>query len=210
MSPPSDPSRPRLPGAAHYLLHGLDLLDIGQLGNPTPCTGWDLRTLLHHLADSIDALTDILVTGQLSIELPAEKRVQPEDVVLVESVRSRTVGLVESWRSAPAGTYAIGDRALHCVDLERVAMIELAVHGWDVAQATMTGLPLPAPLARELLPVARNVVPPTGRGPEFRDPVLPHGRGRAPSDDLLGYLGRQPWLLPSPRTSPPRKPSART
>lgn len=190
-------------------MHCLDLLDIGQLGNPTPCAGWDLRTLLHHLADSIDALTEILGTGQLSIEPPTAMRFHPDDLVLVESVRRRTVRLVESWGSASAVAYAIGDRVLHGVDVECVAMIELAVHGWDVAQATRTDLPIPTPLARELLPVARNVVPTTDRGPQFRDPVL-EVRGGVPSDDLIGYLGRHPPASAIAWNVPARKPSAGT
>ena len=77
------PAAPAMAPAAHraghrWLRSWAPLLDArGQLragqrraghpGNylplPTPCAGWDLRTLLHHLSDSLDVLSEAICTG---------------------------------------------------------------------------------------------------------------------------------------------------
>ena len=52
-----------LTGAVRYALSAALLVTPQRLPLPTPCAGWDLRTLLYHLGDSMDALSEGLCTG---------------------------------------------------------------------------------------------------------------------------------------------------
>ena len=52
--------------AAGYALEGLAEVTAADLGRPTPCGDWDLRTLLLHLADAADALSGLVATGSWS------------------------------------------------------------------------------------------------------------------------------------------------
>ena len=71
------------------------------------------------------------------------------------------------------------------------AALDMAVHAWDIAVATGQPSPLPAGLAKELMPVATAIV----------EPLRAYGAYAAalalePADDdaaaLLRYLGRHP------------------
>ncbi|OIJ64555.1 hypothetical protein [Streptomyces mangrovisoli] len=71
-----------------------------------------------------------------------------------------------------------------------VGAVEVAVHGWDVAQAAGWRRPLPGALAAGLLPVARRLVAAEDRGVRFAAavPVPPQA---PPGVRLLGFLGRR-------------------
>ncbi|GAA4338765.1 hypothetical protein GCM10023178_52090 [Actinomadura luteofluorescens] len=69
--------------------------------------------------------------------------------------------------------------------------LEAAVHGWDVAQATGAGQPIPPDLAADLLDVSRALAPPCGRLPLFGEPLDP-GPHASPGDRLVAFLGRRP------------------
>jgi uncharacterized protein (TIGR03083 family) len=49
--------------AVRYALSAARLATPQRLPLPTPCDGWDLRMLLHHVGDSMDALSEGLCTG---------------------------------------------------------------------------------------------------------------------------------------------------
>jgi hypothetical protein len=69
------------------------------------------------------------------------------------------------------------------------AALEIAVHGWDVAQATGVRHHLPDDLGHALLPVAHAVVAPEDRPARFALPQVP-ARDMGPTAELLGFLGR--------------------
>ncbi|WP_163567432.1 DinB family protein [Fodinicola feengrottensis] len=69
--------------------------------------------------------------------------------------------------------------------------VEIAVHGWDIAQATGRPRPIPRALATELLEVAPLLVADGDRPGLFGPRVWVTGPAAA-SDRLVAYLGRQP------------------
>jgi hypothetical protein len=75
--------------------------------------------------------------------------------------------------------------------LAAVGAVEIAVHGWDVAQACGRPRPLPPALAADLFPVARCVVADGDRGVRFAEPVGVPTRS-CPGDRLVAFLGRRP------------------
>ena len=77
--------------------------------------------------------------------------------------------------------------------LARTGALEIAVHGWDIAQATGLPRPVPAALATELMRTARQLVPrPEARHPLFGAPVMVPAEAD-PSDRLVAFLGRDPY-----------------
>ena len=97
------------------------------------------------------------------------------------------IGLERS--GEPLRTILVGDQPLPTDLLVSTAALEIAVHGWDVGQATGLDHPLPDDLARRLLPVARRMVADEDRAERFSAPVAP-APGAGWSGQLLGYLGR--------------------
>ena len=109
----------------------------GTLDAPTPCGDWDLRTLLNHT---------ILWTSY-SAERRAHGESVAEDLMNKDFTAdpgfredyARQIGkAVQAW-SAPeawAGTRNVMGDATPAADVGAMLLMEMALHGWDVARAT--------------------------------------------------------------------------
>ncbi|MEU6376128.1 TIGR03086 family metal-binding protein [Streptomyces sp. NPDC046909] len=151
------------------------------LGRGTPCAEWDLGELLEHLDDSLDALHEGLTGGRIGL-LPQTDRVC--------GFRTRACAVLGAWAAGPGGEVLVGERPLDVRVMGAVGAVEIAVHGWDVAQACGRPRPLPVALAADLLPIARCVVTEEDRGVRFGAPVAV-AVSAPPDARLLAFLGRR-------------------
>jgi uncharacterized protein (TIGR03086 family) len=153
----------------------------------TPCAGWDLGQLLLHMEDSLEAITEAAELGK--VDVADNPRRRDADRV-VDRLVQRACALNRAWAarltSAPV---TVGDLVLGRDTLVVVGALEIAVHGWDVAQATGWPTPLPEDLAVDLLEAARAVVTPDDRGPRF-GPALAVPPTASAGSRLLAHLGR--------------------
>lgn len=145
---------------------------------PTPCTRWNLATLVRHLADSTAAARELL-TG-----LPSGPPPRPG----CTPARHELHHLRDTVRNLPRNA-----ADLHFVALP--ASYELALHAWDINQATGCCTPLPPTLVEALLGYAPLVVDGVDRTDLFAAPLSPL-RPDCPTDRLLALFGRQ--AEPSP------------
>ena len=155
---------------------------------PTPCSRWDLGQLLLHMEDSLIAIGEAAELGSVEIA-EAPEHADPHEVI--DRIIQRACTTQAAWRrrltSAPI---RVGDLDLGRDTLALVGALEIAVHGWDVAQATGDGRSLPEDLAVRLYDVALAVTDPDERGPRFGPPV-PVARHASTGTHLLGLLGRR-------------------
>jgi uncharacterized protein (TIGR03086 family) len=165
---------------------GPDDLDL-----PTPCTEYDVRTLLGHLLtvaarinlalNGGDPLTIPVVTTGVD-DVPAawkEHRVALDTTLADDSVLGRVCKL--PWATLP-GAAAIG-----------AYTGELATHAWDLAKATGRRDQLDDGLASQVLPMVRQFVPAEQRGGHVPfGPVVPIDEEAAPYDQLAAWQGRRP------------------
>jgi uncharacterized protein (TIGR03086 family) len=158
------------------------------LARRTPCASWDLGMLLLHLADSLAALHEGMTDGRVApgLEPAGAEPAGADDPV--SAVRMRAVRLLRA--SAVPSRAAVGDRRLPGELLTGAGALEVAVHGWDVAQATGEGRPIPPVLAGDLLALCPLVLP-EPRRPLFADAVEP-APDAAPGERLVALLGRRP------------------
>ncbi|MFI5896270.1 TIGR03086 family metal-binding protein [Actinoplanes sp. NPDC051513] len=153
---------------------------------PTPCPRWDLRDLLEHVIDSMSALEEAATRAEVASTPPADAG----DVIAV--VRQRATLLLGAWSQARgAFTVRVEQAHLSAPLVAGAGAIELAVHGWDVAQACGEHRPIPPDLADELLDLAVVLIRTGDRPGRFARP-LPLPAGASPSDRLLSFLGRAP------------------
>jgi hypothetical protein len=138
----------------------------------TPCEAWDLHALLRHMVDSLAAFTEAAEIGYVDLvpvptgAAPVERTQAVGD--LVEALKHRACALLAAWTHHPGpGTVAVADRELRSDLVAAAGALEIAVHGWDVAQAC--GADRPA---------------------RFADPVNVPVHAR-PSTRLLAALGRR-------------------
>lgn len=164
-----------------YALGSVAVAGPAGLGRATPCAEWDLGELLGHLDDSLDALYEGLTGGRIGL-LPRADRVC--------DFRTRACAVLGAWAAGPPDRVVVGERPLDVRVMGAVGAVEIAVHGWDVAQACGRPRPLPVALAAELLPIARCVVAEEDRGVRFAAPVTVSPC--VPADArLLAFLGRR-------------------
>jgi uncharacterized protein (TIGR03086 family) len=186
--------------ATGYTLGSLPLVTPEALASPTPCRGWDLRTLLRHLNDSLQALHGAVTSGHVALD-PAEADGDPEPrnweptgsaANPVATVRSRAGQMIGAWASPRRpGEIWIADLPLSAEIVAATGAVEVAVHGWDVARACGYRRPIPPALAEELLELCPLIVGDADRPARFAAPVrLP--THTSPSDRLVAFLGRCP------------------
>jgi uncharacterized protein (TIGR03086 family) len=151
---------------------------------PSPCAGWSLADLLDHMDDGLDAF---LEAAGGAVRVPVE--VAPGPGADLELLQRKACHLLGVWSAPTPPLVLVGDRLVPSGLLVSAAALEIAVHGWDVGQATGAHHGLPDDLARALMPVAHLVVTPDDRPGRFAMPRLTHpdaGSGEV----LLGFLGR--------------------
>lgn len=169
--------------AVEYGLGCLDQVPSGGMRLPTPCRGWDLDALLCHLHESVCALREAAEYGEVALLPSAAPPADP-----VAAVRSGARALLESWRGRDCPQVAIGGMPVPGATVAFIGVVELAVHGWDVAQACGSPRPIPVPLALAILRRAPMITGGTGL---FAAPV-PVSPLACPSDRLVASLGRAP------------------
>ncbi|MFI0941690.1 TIGR03086 family metal-binding protein [Streptomyces sp. NPDC021020] len=185
--------------AVGYGLGSVEAVTPARLRGPTPCAGWDLERLLWHLHESMAALREASDRGGVAL-LPAGPG-GPPPADPVAAVRDGAGELLESWRCWAArpgpscAPVAVGGMPIPGETVALVGALEVAVHGWDVAQACGRARPIPAPLALAILRRAPQVADAGTRPALFAAPVPvpPHA---CAGDRLVAFLGRPPDRVP--------------
>jgi uncharacterized protein (TIGR03086 family) len=173
--------------AVAYTRGSLQLAVGADLDSATPCERWTLRDLLEHMNDSLAAFTEAAEIGYVDL-VPV--RTTDRGAQLVDRLRGRACALVAAWAEHPdSDDVVVADRVLRSNVAAAAGSLEIAVHGWDVAQACGVDRPLPAGLALDLLDVVPLVVRADDRPRRFAERVdVPlHAR---PSTRLLAAVGR--------------------
>jgi len=205
MTGPSRRSRV-LERAAGYCLRSLEVVTPTALHGATPCAGWDLETVLDHLGESLSALREGACNVQIEKDPPAGAGLgrlrtddtEPADATeraegLVTELRLVIGTLLREWQRIPppSSGFSISDLPLSIAIVESVAVIEIAVHGWDIFESCGMPSEIPEHLALALLPVSALVIDETLRPLLFAAPIAV-AASASPSDRLVALLGRQP------------------
>jgi uncharacterized protein (TIGR03086 family) len=183
-------TREMLAAAIGYALQGVALVTPASLDRPTPCAGWDLRTLLAHLTSSLAAIDEALGSGTLAPHVPPP-RLNPDDDP-VEILRDQAaLLLVTAFLSGHRAAYIAGI-PVSAQTIRGTGALEVAVHGWDVYAACGQHRPVPPGVAGPLLSALPALIP--CRDGLFAGPVAAPPCA-APGDRLVAALGRD-WTLP--------------
>jgi uncharacterized protein (TIGR03086 family) len=178
--------------AIGYTRASLLLVTEADLGRPTPCRGWLLHDLLTHMDDSLEAMAAAAQATALSL-VPSRPPGDSSD--LLDSICHRARGLLAHWHPAddlrPGDDVALGELWLSRELLGSVGALEIALHGWDVAEAIGRPRSIPPGLAMDLWPVARDHITDDDRPFRFAQPVEVSDWA-TPTARLLAHSGRSP------------------
>jgi uncharacterized protein (TIGR03086 family) len=190
---PAMPSEVTLAGAVGlveravgYTRGSLQLVRPELLAARTPCDRWNLNALLVHMYDSLSAMQEAADFGRVELVPVGEP-----GVPIVNALYDKACALLGGWvRQSRTALVIGGDATALASTVAAAGALEIAVHGWDVAQACGTDRPLPEQFAAELLGVAATVVTDRDRGVRFAPSIPVERVATGTSDRLLRFLGR--------------------
>ncbi|MGI5204937.1 maleylpyruvate isomerase family mycothiol-dependent enzyme [Spirillospora sp. CA-108201] len=169
--------------------HDVALIPDAAMEAPTPCDGWTVTDLLHHMNERHEAIARTVLP-------PLEPGGDPRDDFALFAARclavlERAGETVAMPRLGPVPTeWVLG---IHAVDM--------LVHRWDLARALRTAPAAPSRLTEAALPLARANTAPggplNGPGGAYRPP-LAEDPSRPAIDNIVALLGRDPsWTAPA-------------
>lgn len=177
--------------AVAYTRGSLALVGPERYDAPTPCDRWRVRDLLVHMSDSLVALREAGATGRLGIEAyPDPTLPSTPSPDLLDAIRSQACTLLGAWtRDSGSGLVLVAGSPLGASVIAGAGALEIAVHGWDLAQGCGSPRPLAADFAGELLQVAVQLVDDSDRPARF-GPVRAAPPAASAPQRLLAFLGR--------------------
>jgi uncharacterized protein (TIGR03086 family) len=159
-----------------------------QLTLPTPCHEFQVRGLINHL------IFENLAHAALADGTPIPEPDRSTDYVRddhVASYRDAAQAVRAAFSRPGMVTQEYGPLKAPGSMLVQQLVIELLVHGWDLARATGQDPNLAPEVAEETLVVVRSWYRDQPRGPgNAFDPEQPAPDTASPADRLAAYLGR--------------------
>jgi uncharacterized protein (TIGR03086 family) len=109
----------------------------GTLGAPTPCGDWDLRTLLNHTILWTSYSAERRAHGE-SVAEDLMNKDFTADPGFREDYAQQISKAVSAWKDPKAweGEIGVMGDATPAADVGAMLLMEMALHGWDVAKAT--------------------------------------------------------------------------
>jgi uncharacterized protein (TIGR03086 family) len=163
---------------------------------PTPCTEWNVRQLLHHVANGnvvfAGVATGTRPPGPVTPEERAVDRLGDDPAAGFRATGTvmhdafLSPGFLDSTVETPMMGRQEGRTVVH------MRINELLIHGWDLARATGQPADLPDDLAEGALVLWQTRLAGRPReGMPFGDPA-PFADDAPAIDRLAAFLGRQP------------------
>jgi uncharacterized protein (TIGR03086 family) len=166
-----------------YALIGIAAIEPSVLHMQTPCTNWDLDDLLRHLTESMLTLGELL-SGSIGEVVGSAPIANAIDTAwdLRRQLTAIDTEAVTSMRSIDGLPIP-----RHAVIL--TGALEIAIHAWDIEQASADPKPIPVQLAQDLLPRAHLLLDSSMRRDLFAAPIEP-ALGATASERLVAFAGR--------------------
>jgi uncharacterized protein (TIGR03086 family) len=169
----------------------------GQLDAPTPCGDWDLRTLLNHTILWTSYSAERRAHGE-SVAEDLMSKDFTADPGFREDYAKQIKKAVDAW-SAPqawAGTRDVMGSATPAADVGAMLLMEMGLHGWDVARATGQEFSVDDSTASALEDIVQAQAELFRKYQGFADPIEPPPDATA-LERALTLSGRDPNWKPA-------------
>ena len=165
------------------------------LAGSTPCGDWDLRTLVRHFTGTSSAFVRSGETGALDPDDPWGSNAVLDESDWADRLADQVAAAAAAWSRPEAWEGSIEGAQMPAVGVGELGLIELMLHGWDVARAAGQTLDVSDELGAELL---RCLEPTLEQGRQF-DVYGPPVSVPDDADDFsraLALSGRDPDWRP--------------
>ena len=184
--------RPQLAAALDQIKCQIDEISSADLGKPTPCAEFDVRTLLAHLVAVLRKLAVVRNDGVMADVPDPAVDVAGDETGAFRRARAE---LERLWASASDAELDV-DRTLAWGTMTGRDVLdayahEFTVHAWDLSRVTGRGDALDPVLAESALDWYSRNVPADGRGAGGPfGPVVPVADDADPATRLAAFVGR--------------------
>jgi uncharacterized protein (TIGR03086 family) len=178
----------RIEGATAFASEKIQGVTTGDMSKPTPCSEFDVRTLLNHVVGNLGMLTAAAEGGKPGIPKGDQFGSDPAGAysetrtALLSALGAQGV-LDRNWEM-PFGS-------LPGSMMASIAFIEHLTHGWDLAKATGQDTRMPTDLVADCTEVA-TPMDSMLRMPGVCGPAISVAADASPQDKLISFLGRTP------------------
>ena len=162
------------------------------LEQTTPCTDWDLRTLLNHMILWTSYSAERRAYGESVAEELMSKDFTAEPGY-AQDYQGQIAKAVDAWSKpeAWAGDRNVMGSATPAADIAAMLIVEMVLHGWDIAKATGQDYHCDDAVARNLLKTVE------AQGDMFRQyqgfaAIVPVPADATAFDRALSLSGRDP------------------
>ena len=165
------------------------------LAGPTPCADYDLRTLLRHFVGTSGAFVRAGQSKALDPDDPWGSNVKLDEQDWSGQLAGQVEAMGEAWSRPAAWTGTVEGAQMPAPAVGELGLIEVLLHGWDVARATEQPLSVSSELGAELL---RCLEPTLEQGRQFEvyGPEISVAADASPFTRALGLSGRDPNWRP--------------
>jgi uncharacterized protein (TIGR03086 family) len=170
----------------------------GTLDAPTPCGDWDLRTLLNHTILWTSYSAERRARGE-SVDEELMNKDFTADPGFREDYARQIGRAVEAWSEPKAweGDISVMGDATPAADVGAMLLMEMALHGWDVARAIGQDFNAGDPTAAALEDIVQAQAELFRKYHGFADAIEPP-RNATAFERALTLSGRDPgWKPPS-------------
>ena len=161
-----------------------------QWDDPTPCDKWNVLELVQH---TVGVMANFAggAAGTGAVGDPMEFDLGEDPA---ETCGAVVADCVTNWteRGELESMVSLGENEFPGAVGLNINMLDAYVHGWDIAEATGQDAQLDTGICAGLLDFAQQIVPATPREGDNFHAVVDPGADAPVTDQLLGYLGRQP------------------
>jgi uncharacterized protein (TIGR03086 family) len=184
--------------AAEAAVRTVSNVDAGQFGGPTPCTDWDVRTLLNHLilwtSYSLEARAQ---GGSVSQELM--DRDFAGEPGFADGYRTQLDRALAAWADPAAWERELSVMGTDtpAADVAALNIAEMVLHGWDLATATGQRYTVSEAAAAAAASAVEANADLFRQYKGFAEPVEVPASASA-LDRLLAASGRDPAWTPEP------------
>jgi uncharacterized protein (TIGR03086 family) len=160
-----------------------------QLNDPTPCTKWDVRTLIGHSLGVVMNMGRGARGEELLANLDAS--------ILVDDIgaqfQAEAAATLAAWRARGFdGEVNVGAGPMPVQAAISINLLDTATHSWDIARATGQREDLPDDVAAMVLGVCQSFVTDEIRGFAGFDPAVAMDDNATPTQKMVAFLGRMP------------------
>jgi len=163
------------------------------LEQSTPCTDWDLRTLLNHMILWTSYSAERRAYGESVAEELMSKDFTAEPGY-VQAYQDQLARAVDAWSKPEAweGDRGVMGSATPAADIAAMLIAEMVLHGWDIAKATGQDYHCDDAVARNVLTTVE------AQGELFRQyqgfaAIVPVPGDATDLDRALSLSGRDPY-----------------